>query len=100
MELINIGNIGKIFIPENIEDIINIIHTETQNKEWSGIHVYSLTKGNLSTLKDLEFEVNFVYPMNIGSEAHTTFDFNKNLLEVAALYPEAIEKTMGIIHSH
>lgn len=95
-----IGVVGKIIIPKEIENTINYLHKTIGATEWSGILFYKLTKGSISRLKDLEFTVQFVYPMNIGSSAYTEFEYNSEVMNAYDLKEELVECSSAMIHSH
>lgn len=96
----NIGMIGKMIIPEAIEEYINTLHSEVGNTEWSGILFYKLTKGNIKQFKNLEFTVEFIYPMNIGSSTYTEFEYNNHVMNAYDIKDDLIECSNSLIHSH
>lgn len=95
-----IGKIGKIVIPEKIENYINYLHKTIGATEWSGILFYKLTSGNINKLKDLVFQVEMIYPMNIGTSAYTEFDYNSEVMNAYELSEELISCSSGLCHSH
>ena len=95
-----IGKIGKIIIPEKIENYINYLHKTIGATEWSGILFYKLTSGNINKLKDLQFTVEMIYPMNIGTSAYTEFDYNSEVMNAYELSEELISCSTGLSHSH
>ena len=96
----SIGTVGKIIIPEKIQKYIDTLHKYVGATEWSGILFYKLTKGNIKKFKDLEFTVQFIYPMNIGSSAYTEFDYNSQVMNAYDLQEDLIECSSSLIHSH
>ena len=68
-----IGKIGKIVIPEKIENYINYLHKTIGATEWSGILFYKLTSGNINKLKDLQFTVEMIYPMKKSLKARRSY---------------------------
>lgn len=95
-----IGKIGKIIIPEKIEKYIDYLHKSIGATEWSGILFYKLTSGNITSLKDLIFGVEFIYPMNIGSSTYTEFDYSSEVMNAYDLNDELIECSQGMLHTH
>lgn len=95
-----IGTIGKIIIPKDVETIIDYLHKTIGATEWSGILFYKLTKGDISRLKNLEFTAQFIYPMNIGSSAYTEFDYNSEVMSAYDVHEDAITCSTGLIHTH
>jgi hypothetical protein len=95
-----VGTIGKIIITKELQKIIDYLHTTIGSTEWSGILFYQLTKGDLNTLRDLEFNAKFLYPMNVGSSAYTEFEYSGEIMNAYDIYPEAIECSTGLLHTH
>jgi proteasome lid subunit RPN8/RPN11 len=95
-----VGTIGKIVITKELQKIIDYLHSTIGSIEWSGILFYQLTKGNLNTLRDLEFSAKFLYPMNVGSSAYTEFEYSGEVMNAYDVYPEGIENSTGLIHTH
>lgn len=97
---INIESIGKLIIPQNVQDIIDKLHKKVGSVEWSGPLFYKITKGDFKKLKDLEFTALFIYPMDIGSHTYTEFAYNEKILPAYDLCEEALEAHRGLVHSH
>lgn len=95
-----IGVIGKITISKQIESIINYLHKTIGATEWSGILFYKLVEGDVAKLKDLHFNVEFIYPMNVGSHAYTEFDYSGEVMNAYDLREDLIECSSAMIHSH
>lgn len=98
--MINLGKVGKIIINEEAQEIIDMLHTHVGSTEWCGVMFYDKTKGNISKMKDLEFEVKFLYPMDIGSAVHTSHEFDGDLMNAYDIKPELMESSIGAIHTH
>jgi hypothetical protein len=96
----NIGKIGKIIIPEKIQKVIDYLHYSIGSTEWSGILFYKLTKGNMDSLKDIEFTAQFIYPMNIGEPAYTEFNYDGEVVNAYDIFEEGMECSSGLVHSH
>lgn len=97
---INIGTVGKIIITEEVQNIIDYLHKKVGSTEWSGILYYKLTKGDIKTLKNLEFTAEFIYPMNIGSTAYTEFDYSGEVMNACDIKEDVIDCSSGLVHSH
>lgn len=95
-----IGIIGKIIIPKDVENIIDYLHKSVGATEWSGILFYKLVGGNINELKDLQFQAQFIYPMNIGNSTYTEFDYNSEVMNAYDLSDSLIECSNSLIHSH
>jgi len=94
------STIGKLIISKELSDSIDILHNTIGAKEWSGVLFYKLESGNISDLKDLVFKGEYVYPMDIGTTATTAFEYSGALIDAFEVYPEAMECSTSIIHSH
>lgn len=94
------SKIGKLIISKELGDTIDILHNTIGAKEWSGVLFYQLKSGNIKELKDLVFEGKYVYPMDIGTTAATSFEYSGELMDVFEIYPEAMDCCNGLIHSH
>ena len=97
---ITIDSIGKLVIPQNVQDNIDKLHKKVGAIEWSGALFYKITKGDFKKLKDLEFTALFVYPMDIGNHTYTEFNYDEKLLPAYDLCEEALEAHRGLIHTH
>lgn len=95
-----IGVIGKITITDKLQKIIDRLHREVGSTEWSGMLFYKLKSGNIADFKNLEFESEFLYPMNIGSSVYTEFEYTGEIMKAYDLYQDGIESSCGLIHSH
>ena len=95
-----VGTIGKIIITKELQKIIDYLHTAIGSIEWSGVLFYQLTKGNLNTLRDLEFTAKFLYPMNVGSSIYTEFEYSGEVMNAYDVYPDAIQCSTGLLHTH
>lgn len=95
-----IDKVGKIIVPLKIQKILKQLDLLVGNTEWSGVLFYKLTKGDIKTLKDLEFTVEFIYPMDIGSSTYTEHKWEGSLMEAYDISEEAIECSFGHLHSH
>lgn len=96
----NIGTVGNLIITKNLQSIIDSLHINIGNTEWSGILFYKLTKGSIGQLKDLEFKADFLYPMNIGNHSYTEFEYSGELVNAYEVYEEGIECSIALCHTH
>lgn len=95
-----IGTVGKIVITKDIEKIIDGLHNKIGPTEWSGILFYKLVKGDIKRLKNLVFEAQFLYPMNIGSHSYTEFEYDGDIMDAYDMKDGLIECSTGLIHTH
>ena len=93
-------SIGKIIITKELCNIVDTLHSKIGAKEWSGILFYKLVSGKISNLKDLVFEAKYFYPMDIGNTASTEFEYSAELMDVYDIYPDAMNYSIGLLHSH
>lgn len=95
-----LGTIGKIVLDEEIINVIDNLHSAIGSTEWSGILFYKLTKGNLFQMKDLEFTVDFIFPMNIGSHTYTEFEYSGKVMDAYDINENLINSNSGMVHTH
>lgn len=96
----SLGIIGTLKITKNLQQIIDRLHYKIGATEWSGILFYKLISGDIKDLKNLVFEADFLYPMNIGSSAYTEFDYNSEVINAYDVFESGIEQSTGLVHSH
>jgi hypothetical protein len=94
----NIGTIGKIVVTEQLKNQIDYLHRNVGSTEWSGILVYKHTGGDIKKMKNLVFETNNVYLMDIGTSAATDFNYGAETMALYDLIPEAIESSISLMH--
>lgn len=97
--MIDIGTIGKIKISKKLEKQIQYLHARLGSVEWSGVLIFKANK-DISSLRNLSFTAEQLYLQDIGSGASTEFDYNNEILDMYDLIPEAIERKIGLIHTH
>lgn len=101
IEVTNIPKVGNIVITNKLKNKIDYLHRQVGKLEWSGILIYNLKSGNISNMKDLVFEAVNVYPMDIGSQVSTGFEYTtEDLVNMYDSIEDAIEMSTGLIHSH
>lgn len=95
---------NKIIIPKDVKRQIDYLHLSYPDKEWSGILTYVVDKGDFTTLKDMEFRVIGIYPMDLGKSSYTEFDYNEALAHVYDIFEkdgfELEDIKTGMVHSH
>lgn len=95
---------GNIVIPKEVKKEIDFMHTKYPGKEWSGILVFIPQKGDFKNLKDFEFSVLGVYPMDLGNGGSTEFDYDNALIDIHSIFEEKGYQMehikTGLIHSH
>jgi hypothetical protein len=89
----------KLLLSKEIQLQIDRAHTRVGAREWSGILFFSVVR-DTPDVEDLELKAEMFFPMDVGSEAFTSFDANHELLEIYRKYPQAMELRTGLIHTH
>lgn len=98
--ILNIGNVGKVIISENLKTQIDYLHRKIGSTEWSGILVYKLVSGDFKNLKNLVFEATHIYLLDIGSGAYTEINYDESVAKIFSDIPEALESSLGKLHTH
>jgi hypothetical protein len=96
----SLGNIGKIIITKEVEAMIDQLHHEVGNVEWSGILFYNIIEGKMEYPKDLVIKTKFLYPLDIGTAGATSFKYDGKLVDAFDICEDALECDMALIHSH
>jgi len=97
---VEIGNVGKIIIPEKFKRKIDVLHKEIGATEWSGILVYKTLVKSVKSLKDLVFRAEDIFLMDIGTAAATTYKYDGDVVDMYDNIPQAMEMNIGHCHSH
>jgi hypothetical protein len=105
--IIKLEEKAKLFIPLSVQQQIDYLHKKVGSKEWCGVLLYSVTKGNYQNPETLELKVEGIYPLSIDSETYTEHEFNENILDLFKVYPKADMEVAGkdayrygLIHTH
>jgi len=94
---------GKLTISTELEKQINFLHAHCGAKEWSGVLLYKIDKGDLDDISSLEITALCMYPMDIGTPGYTEYNFNEdNILDMHDYYPQIMKDKWreGHIHTH
>ena len=93
------GDNIKVTVTEGMINKIRYICGEFPTKEWSGVLFYdikgSLKKPNLIEIKAFDF-----YPLDLGSNSYTEFEYSPDFAAYIARNPLLMDHQMGLIHSH
>lgn len=100
--IVPMGNTPQLYISEEVNNKIKYICSKISNVEWSGVLVYK-SEGDLNDINNLSMKVIDIYVMDIGSSAHTSFEYDP--IDIATAFeqnPDWIENEyrLGLIHSH
>lgn len=91
-----------LIIKKDCLEKIEYICKEIHYTEWSGILFYKVN-GDLTNLNTLSFDVLDILPLDIGTQAATSYQYGDEYIEYIASHPEYImDNTIfeGHIHSH
>lgn len=89
----------KLLLSKELQLQVELAHKRAGNREWSGVLFFTVVKPS-DNPGELQLKAEMFFPMDIGSEAFTTFDANHELLEIYRKYPEAMNMQTGLIHTH
>lgn len=93
-----IGNVGKIIIPEKLKRKIDVLHREIGATEWSGILIYKTLVKSVKSLQNLAFRAEDIFLMDIGSAAYTTYNYDGAVVDMYDKIPQAMEMNIGHMH--
>jgi proteasome lid subunit RPN8/RPN11 len=93
---------ATVVVSEEVNDKIIHICKLINNKEWSGLLLYSI-EGDIDSPSNLVCTIRDIYVMDIGTSAHTQFKYDGS--EIATAYMENEDwiinnYRLGLIHSH
>lgn len=99
----------KLHIPREVEEKILYLTRAIPDVEWSGILLYT-SKGTMTEPDKFEITLKDIILMDKGSASYTSFKINEKKrdqsgyidrhIDYVEEYPESIEWTLGLIHSH
>ena len=92
----------KLIISEEFLEKIKYLCTKISTVEWSGVLLYTI-EGTMDNIKELVIHPKDILLMDIGSGAHTSFDYDPVVISEGYIdNPEWIdnEYRRGMIHSH
>lgn len=88
----------KLIIPAEVERKIRFACQKVWSTEWSGT-LFFTHEGSFEN-NDLVIRCVDIYIMDIGTQAHTEFDMNPDVIAYMCENPELLDCQMGLIHSH
>jgi hypothetical protein len=89
----------KVLISEDLWYKICRFHQLFGDTEWSGPIWYKM-KGDINKPDELEIEVIHFMLKDIGSSAHTEYEFGEEMIDVFEEMPELMQAKMGHLHTH
>ena len=92
---------GTLIITEELQEQIDQLHNFVGEKEWSGVLLFTIDKGDISE-DELEVTAHSIYPMDIGTHSYTEFELEENTIDIFDMYPKILDNNwrMGLCHSH
>lgn len=94
-EKITLKNKASVVITPGLQSQITVLHNQCpQDKEWSGLLVYKVTKGDINKLvndledNEVEISAEHVFPMDFGDAAYTEFAGSEDWIKYFELYPQ------------
>jgi hypothetical protein len=91
---------GRLLLTDEIITQINYLHGRTGKKEWSGMLLYEVVKGNPSKPKDFVLKAKHIFLMDIGTAAYTEYETDEDIVELYDNVEGAMEMKTGQIHTH
>lgn len=99
----NMNDKGTLYISQSLLNQIEYLHREVKAIEWCGPLIYEKLEGDISNPASLKIRAHHVYPMDIGSAAHTSATFSADeICNVYDAHPELLtgQYKQGLIHTH
>ena len=90
---------GTLIITKELLAQINYLHHQSK-VEWSGVLYYTVEEGDPSDPESLVLKAHALFPMDEGSSAATSFEYDESIVDVYENYPEAVSWKTGLIHTH
>lgn len=100
VKTIDIKSVGTFIISKNLKRRIDYLHKTVGATEWSGVLIYKVKSKSIKAMKDLIFVGYDVYPMDVGSQGATSFNYDSSIIDMYDKIPAAMGLNTGLIHSH
>lgn len=99
------NNRGTLYVSQSLMHEIEYLHRNVGNLEWCGPLIYEKLEGSISKPETLKIRAHHVYPMDIGSGAHTSATFTgEDIVNIYDAHPELLREEspwkQGLIHTH
>lgn len=88
-----------IIVPEEFQEQVKFLTHKINNKEWSGILLYSVT-GDINDFENFKITLQHIHLMDIGSGGATDYELDESIVELKMSDPKFLSYKMGHIHSH
>ena len=99
-EVIVLENKTTLIISEDLRKDIDYLHLKCPGLEWSGILLYNIQEGSISTPENLLIKAERLFLMDIGTSGSTEYDYDESLLDMWEQIPDSENMKMGHIHTH
>ena len=93
-----IGNVGKIIIPEKLKRKFDFLHKSIGNTEWSGILIYKTLVKSVKSLQNLVFRAEDIFLMDIGVATYTSYNYDGDVVTMYDTIPHAMDMNIGHVH--
>lgn len=91
---------GKLILPQHVINQITYLHSYIGKKEWSGILLYDVVKGNPSKPSEFVLRAEHIFLMDIGSAAFTQYETDGDIVDIYDNIDRAMEMKIGHVHTH
>jgi len=88
-----------IEVPEDVITKIRYLCMQRPRQEWSGPLFYTV-EGSIKDAKNMKITLKDILLMDVGSGGATGFDWDEDVVNYQMDNPDAIDWTIGHIHSH
>lgn len=92
-------SIIPVVVPEEVLLKIKYLCKNIAKVEWSGVLFYSV-EGSIMQPETFKITLEDILPMDMGSQAYTSYELDDRFIDYYTEKPEAMEWTVGHIHSH
>lgn len=91
---------GKLILPQHVINQITYLHSYIGKKEWSGILLYDVVKGNPSKPSEFVLRAEHIFLMDIGSAGFTEYETDGDIVDIYDNIDRAMEMKIGHVHTH
>ncbi len=96
---------GTLYISQSLLNEIEYLHRNVGTLEWCGPLIYEKLEGSISKPETLKLRAHHIYPMDIGTGAHTAASFSgEDIVNVFETHAELLREQnpwkQGLIHTH
>ncbi len=99
LEVVELQNLVAVHIPDEVRDKIKFLCKSIAKDEWSGVLFYEV-EGDIDDTDTMKITLKDIFLMDKGTKAYTSFDWDEDIVNYQMDNPEAMDWTIGHIHSH